>query len=727
MKILTISAKITIGFTLLLLLILLTGGLAYINQNQMLQQIISSKNTITTTNEQLESAVQGVEALRESLGVLQESEKDFKQLMAMNQRLDQSRQATVVIGGQLREIEQGIQGQTQQLLALQQSGKDMQREMVKTSGQYFELLRAVEDINTHVLSAYLGFFNYLNEYSANVDAPLSEIEQISTKLELVNQHVTAANSVETSEGHPLEGADEALAATVSIKKLLRRFQYHMRELGQTTSTTQITELNQKLRDYGSQIINQSSKLRTLSWGIADHHNRMMAHEAIQAQKTAETAVAANQEAERIASHSLQLAEQAGTQIRSMADELSVALTSASRGLAGVPKSLEQAQQAARVITQSSSSMQQVVIQSTETTQNGEQKSTTILMVVLAALVIGIATAVLLYNSIVPKLISVSGVISNIEKRSDLTLKIAVTDADEVGEIGRSINSMLNSFREILSGIEQAAISLTSYSSSLATSSERASHNATTQMHDSDLIGNEISHMGAMVASIAASAGLASQQAEGAAEQARLGNITTSELVKSIGGLEQSSQETLTVLQQLIGSVDAIVGILDSIRGIAEQTNLLALNAAIEAARAGEQGRGFAVVADEVRTLANRTQKSVSEITGLLEALQRNSTNIATKMESHSRKTHGAVQQATAAGQLLQQITKAVAAIVSANVQIAQDTVSQQGVADSIQHHMSGIQELTSQTTMDTQQTMNAAVELEQMIETLQHLASRFKA
>ncbi len=727
MKSLTISAKITIGFALLLLLTLLTGGLAFINQSQMLQQMISSRDTITTTSDQLNSAVRGVEQLRESMGTLQESEKDFRQLMAMSQRLDQSREATVIIGEKLQEIEQGIKGQTEQLKTLQKSGQNLQRDMVETSGQYFELLRAVEDINTHVLSSYLGFFNYLNEYSADVEAPLEEISQISEKLTLARQHIIAANTIETAEGHPLEGAEEALAAIKKVKKLLRRFGFYMRELGETTSTTQISELNESLRTYGSQIIEQSTNLRNQAWTIADHHNRLAADEALLAQQTAERAVASSQEAESVAQHSLTLAQDAGTQIRTMADELSGTLKNASRGLREVPQALEQAVLANQIITQSSESMQQVVTQSTQTTETGEQQRNTILIVVLVALLIGVATALLLYRTIVPKLLSVSGLISTIEKESDLTIQIADQDSDEVGEIGRALNSMLSSFREILSGIDKTANSLTSYSGQLAEASENASRNAATQKEDSNQIAHEVSNMGQMVSSISSSAELARQQAEEAADQARQGNQNTSNLVSSIGELEQSSKETFAVLQQLISSVDSIVGLLDSIQGIAEQTNLLALNAAIEAARAGEQGRGFAVVADEVRTLATRTQDSVNEINELIHTLQSNSSNIAQQMEINSTKTHGAVEQAKTAGSALQQITQAVSAIESANVHIAQDTVAQQDVADSIENHMDAIQALTSQTSTDTQQTMDAAVELERMIENLRLLASRFKA
>ena len=233
-------------------------------------------------------------------------------------------------------------------------------------------------------------------------------------------------------------------------------------------------------------------------------------------------------------------------------------------------------------------------------------------------------------------------------------------------------------------------------------------------------------MAATANEIARNASAAAEAAGSADRESRQGQDIVEEAVRAINALAGKVEEANDLIAQLEADSDRIGTVLDVIRGIAEQTNLLALNAAIEAARAGEQGRGFAVVADEVRTLASRTQQSTREIQSMIEALQERTTQAAQAMQEGSNQARTGVDKVTLSGEALQKIVKAVITITDMNTQIATASEQQSAVSEEINRNVSSIGELANAAFDNAGGTLRSSEALHELSQELAEQVRRFQ-
>lgn len=308
---------------------------------------------------------------------------------------------------------------------------------------------------------------------------------------------------------------------------------------------------------------------------------------------------------------------------------------------------------------------------------------------------------------------------------DLSRNLQVDRKDELGRLQSTIQRMTVNLRELVGGIRDGVTQIASAAEELSAVTEQTSAGVNSQKVETDQVATAMHEMTATVQEVARNAEEASEAAVAADQQARDGEQVVNEAIAQIERLAVAVGNSSDAMGTLKQESNQIGSVLDVIKSVAQQTNLLALNAAIEAARAGEAGRGFAVVADEVRSLAQRTQKSTEEIEALIARLQSGTQQAATVMDSSRELSASSVELTRRAGGSLENITKTVSAIQSMNQQIAAAAEQQSATAEEINRSIINVRDISEQTSSASEETAASSVELARLGNHLQVLVSRF--
>ncbi|MBX8534181.1 methyl-accepting chemotaxis protein [Pseudomonas cichorii] len=308
---------------------------------------------------------------------------------------------------------------------------------------------------------------------------------------------------------------------------------------------------------------------------------------------------------------------------------------------------------------------------------------------------------------------------------DLTYSEVTVRRDELGLLQTSMHRMTTNLRQLIGGLRDSVTQIASAAEQLSAVTEQTSAGVNSQRTETDQVATAMNEMAATVQEVARNAEQASDAAVSASKEARDGDAVVAKAVLQIEKLATEVGHSKTAMDELKQESNKIGGVLDVIKAVAEQTNLLALNAAIEAARAGEAGRGFAVVADEVRSLAQRTQESTEEIATLIGGLHSRTAQVATTLENSRLLTDNSVELARDAGASIGNISRSISTIESMNQQIAASAEEQSAVAEEINRSVLSVRDISEQTASASEQTAASSVELARLGVHLQGLVSKF--
>ncbi|MCW8883644.1 MAG: methyl-accepting chemotaxis protein, partial [Motiliproteus sp.] len=297
---------------------------------------------------------------------------------------------------------------------------------------------------------------------------------------------------------------------------------------------------------------------------------------------------------------------------------------------------------------------------------------------------------------------------------DLTVRLPVETSDELGRLANAFNAFVEKVHQTMLQVQSYSDQLVGSAEAMASVTDGTNQVLARHQEETHQVAAAVHQMSATVQEVASNAAEAAHSVHTVREQAVAGQQVVEQSVSAISDLASSVDQATQSIQTLETDVHNIGGILDVIRSIADQTNLLALNAAIEAARAGEQGRGFAVVADEVRTLAQRTQESTEEIQSMIEQLQSGANSAVTVIQSGREQAEVSVQQSKRAGETLTSITEDILRVADMNTQIASATEEQSATVDMINQNVNNINDAFGQTTDAAQQVAQSSSELHQL-------------
>jgi methyl-accepting chemotaxis protein len=309
---------------------------------------------------------------------------------------------------------------------------------------------------------------------------------------------------------------------------------------------------------------------------------------------------------------------------------------------------------------------------------------------------------------------------------DLTKRLHSDRTDETGQIAKGFNTFLSKLQAMISQVVTSVQKVSDSSEYTADIAIRTNQGVQKQMSEIELVATAFQEMTATAQDVARNATQAAQAANHADSAANEGLRIVQSTSLSISGLAVEIGRAVTVVQTLAKDSENINAILTTIRGIAEQTNLLALNAAIEAARAGEQGRGFAVVADEVRNLAQKTQQATQEIQTMILGLQTGTRQVVQVMEGSQAMTDESVGHAAEAAKALETITKAVSVINDMNTQIASAAEEQSAVAEDINRNVTTIGQVANEVASGADESSQASAELTKLAEQQRRLINQFR-
>ena len=369
----------------------------------------------------------------------------------------------------------------------------------------------------------------------------------------------------------------------------------------------------------------------------------------------------------------------------------------------------------------------IVVRGEEQVVASQLAKTASIIGTLIALIVGIVITRLIVIGIVNPIVQTNLILKDIANgQGDLTKRLAVNSTDEIGQLSGHFNNFMNKLQSVITDVVHSANQLSVSAEQMSQVSAESNQGISQQNNETIQVATAITEMSSTIEEVARNTENATNAAINADHEAQSGSRFVDETMDSIKALAAEIDSSSEVLDTLKSHSEGIGTVLDVIKSIADQTNLLALNAAIEAARAGEQGRGFAVVADEVRTLAKRTQDSTSEIERIISDLQSGADQAVSVMQSSKAKSNTTVEKGQQTSEVLLSVITAINTVLDMNTQIGTAAQEQSAVTQEVSGNITNIQTISEKTALGADLANRASQEVANLSSELQRLVSQFK-
>ncbi len=357
--------------------------------------------------------------------------------------------------------------------------------------------------------------------------------------------------------------------------------------------------------------------------------------------------------------------------------------------------------------------------------NSQSNATVLFLVTFVTLLVTIGAVVFVVREVVAKPITRTREILVSLAHGDLTKRIEIESEDDIGQMGRALNESIESLSEMISSMSVSAERIATASEEFSVTAAEQAQGAETQKNQTHQVATAMQEMSSTVQEVSENSNKAAQASRNAADAARKGGTIVEETLEKMRAIADSVGQTAQKVKDLGKSSNQIGEIIGVIDDIADQTNLLALNAAIEAARAGEQGRGFAVVADEVRKLAERTSKATKEIAQMIQNIQTETASAVEAMQSGTAQVQLGVESTTKAGGSLNEIIKSSEQVGDMIMLIATAATEQSSATDEINANIEQIAKISEESASGAGEAAKAVSDLSSLATELQHMVSKF--
>lgn len=352
---------------------------------------------------------------------------------------------------------------------------------------------------------------------------------------------------------------------------------------------------------------------------------------------------------------------------------------------------------------------------------------TVFQVIIMVVLLVATITILLRQIVIRPLAEVGNALNDISQgEGDLTRRLKARRQDEIGTVAENFNNFVDKIQVLVQKVVGSMTNMSELIQELVEVAQKTSQGVQTQSSETDQVATAINEMSATAHDVSKNAAEAAEAAQHADGEALTAKSVVAVTIKAIGQLASEIENGAKVINDLENDVGNITSMIDVIQGIAEQTNLLALNAAIEAARAGEQGRGFAVVADEVRSLASKTQSTTEEIQEMIGRLQTGARSAVAVMQSSKDNGENTVQEVNKTDKSLADIVKAVSTINDMNTQIASAAEEQTAVTEEISRSVTRIADVADETAHGAMNTENACARLAELAQQIRQQLGQFK-